>query len=192
MAKQDEKPIVFPSARAFEEWLGRHHASSAGVWVKIARPKTDHASVSHRDALAVALRYGWIDALRKSLDESWWLQRFTPRGPNSIWSKVNRQAVERLIAQGEMHPAGLAAVERAKRNGQWDKAYDSWSNAEVPADLAAALSRAPKARAFFETVSGRNRYAVLFRIHTAKRAETRARRIAQFVAMLERGETIYP
>ncbi len=144
------------------------------------------------DALEVALCYGWIDGQSKGVDALSWLQKFTPRGPRSIWSKINREKVEALIESGAMRPAGLAAIEQAKQNGRWDAAYDGPRTAEVPSDLQAALDRNAKAAAFFTTLSSRNRYAILFRIHHAKKAETRARRIAQFVSMLEKHETLYP
>ncbi|HET9223725.1 MAG TPA: YdeI/OmpD-associated family protein, partial [Roseiflexaceae bacterium] len=139
-----------------------------------------------------ALCYGWIDGQKKSHDEASWLQKFTPRGAKSIWSKVNREKALSLIESGQMQPAGLAAVESAKQDGRWEAAYDSQSAAGVPDDLQAELDRNPTAKAFFSTLNSRNRYAILFRIQTAKKAETRAKRIQEFVGMLERHEKLYP
>ncbi len=147
---------------------------------------------SPAEALEVALAWGWIDAQKRAHDDSWWLQRFTPRGPRSMWSKINREKALALIAAGEMKPPGMAEVERARRDGRWDSAYDSPSRASVPDDLAAALAASPRARAFFATLDSANRYAVLYRVQTARKAETRARRIAQLVAMLARHEKLHP
>jgi uncharacterized protein YdeI (YjbR/CyaY-like superfamily) len=149
-------------------------------------------SVSYAEALEVALCYGWIDGQKKGLDESAWLQKFTPRGPRSIWSKINRRKAEELIKNGRMQPAGLAAIDRAKQTGQWISAYDSHRTATVPADLQDALNHNPKAKAFFATLDSANRYAILWRVHTARKAETRARRIEQFVTMLENHEELHP
>jgi uncharacterized protein YdeI (YjbR/CyaY-like superfamily) len=148
--------------------------------------------VTRAEALDIALRHGWIDGQSGSLDEDYWLQSFGPRRSRSTWSQINRDSALALIESGQMQPAGLAEVERAKADGRWDAAYASPSSATVPDDLASALAANPTAQAFFGTLSSQNRYAVLFRIATAKRAETRARKITEFVAMLERGETIYP
>ena len=139
----------------------------------------------------MALCWGWIDGQKKSIDAHWWMQKFTPRAKRSIWSQVNRDKVQALIEAGRMRPAGLAEIERAKADGRWDAAYASASKAEVPADLQAALDAEPRAKAFFAKLDGTNRYAILFRTHQAKRPETRAKRIAQFVEMLARGETIH-
>jgi uncharacterized protein YdeI (YjbR/CyaY-like superfamily) len=185
-------PILsFESPEAFASWLGEHHSGSPGLWLKLAKKGSGIASVNYAEALDVALCYGWIDGQKGSFDESWWLQKFTPRGARSIWSKVNREKALALIEGGRMQPAGLAEIERAQGDGRWEAAYDSQSKAEVPADLAAALAANPAAQAFFATLDSANRYAVLFRVHGAKRPETRARRIAQFVEMLARGEKIH-
>ncbi|MBV9879683.1 MAG: YdeI/OmpD-associated family protein, partial [Gemmatirosa sp.] len=149
-------------------------------------------SVTYAEALDLALCFGWIDGQKRSHDAESFLQKFTPRQTRSPWSKRNREHVERLLAAGEMHPAGLAAVAAAKADGRWDRAYDSAGTATVPDDLRAALDARPEARAFFETLTGANRYAILYRIQTAVRPETRARRIADFVAMLQRRETLHP
>lgn len=192
-AASRETPIVsFASRRAWATWLAANHASSRGVWLRLARKRSGAASVTYEEALEVALAWGWIDGQKKRLDAGSWLQKFTPRGPRSLWSRANREKALALIAAGEMKPPGLAEVERAKRDGRWERAYDSPSRATVPDDLAAALAGNPRAAAFFATLDSRNRYAVLFRVQTAKRAETRARRIAQLVQMLARHEKLYP
>jgi uncharacterized protein YdeI (YjbR/CyaY-like superfamily) len=196
MAKANQSvdlPVVqFKDKQAWASWLDKNHAKSPGVWLKLTKKGSETKSVSYQEALEVALRYGWIDGQKRSFDEAFWLQKFTPRGPRSIWSKINREKAEALIQNGEMKPAGLAAIERAKQKGQWNAAYDSQSRAPVPDDLQAELDRNPKAKAFFATLDSANRYAILWRLQTAKRAETRARRIRQFVGMLERHEKVHP
>ena len=184
--------MPFRDQQDWTTWLAAHHASSPGVWLQIAKKNSGVPSVTYAEALEVALCYGWIDGQKKGRDDLSWLQKFTPRGPRSIWSKINRAKAEELIASGAMQPAGLVAVEQAKANGQWDAAYDAQSSASVPDDLQAALDESPDAQAFFATLNSRNRYAILHRIQTAKKPETRARRIAQYVEMLEKGEKLYP
>lgn len=187
-----ELPVrLFKDDASWETWLARQHATSAGLWLRIAKAGSGVRSVSYAEALDVALCYGWIDGQKKSFDDTTWLQQFTPRGKRSMWSKINREKVQRLIESGRMQPAGLDAVERAKVNGQWDAAYDSHRTAAIPEDFQRALDARPRAKAFFATVNSTNRYAILFRIQTVKRAETRAKKIAQFVDMLERHETIH-
>lgn len=183
---------LFADGKAWWAWLEQQHAASPGVWMKIAKKGAPENSVQYPEALDAALCFGWIDGQKKSIDAQYWLQKFTPRARRSIWSKVNREKVQALADKGLMQPAGLAEVERAKQDGRWDAAYDSWSAAEVPPDLQAALDADPEARANFARLSSQNRYAILFRTHQAKRAQTRARRIADFVAMLARGAAIYP
>lgn len=191
--KESELPILlFADQPSWEAWLEQNHAASAGVRLHLAKKQADVVTLTYQEALESALCYGWIDSRKEAYDESTWLQRFTPRGAKSIWSKVNKDKAEALIASGRMQPPGLRAIEAAKQNGQWDKAYESQSRATVPDDLQSELDRNPQAKAFFETLDSQNRYAVLFRVHSAKKAETRAKRIQQFVAMLERGEKIYP
>lgn len=190
--KDPAVPRRFATQRAFETWLRAHHATSDGLWLQIAKAGAAQPSVSYAQALESALCFGWIDGQKKSLDAHHWLQRFTPRRARSIWSKVNRAKALALIEQGRMQPAGLREVERAQADGRWDDAYDSPKTAAVPADLQAALDAEPKARAFFDTLDAANRYAVLWRVQTAKKAETRARRIAQFAAMLARREKLHP
>ena len=188
-----ELPIMmFARQQAWEQWLDQHHADSPGVWIQIAKKASGIESVTYAEALDVALCYGWIDGQSKKYDESSWIQKFTPRSPRSIWSKVNQEKVAALIASGKMQPAGLAEIERAKQDGRWEAAYDSPSRATVPDDLQAELDNHPQASAFFATLNSQNRYAILFRIQTAKKPETRARRIQQFIEMLEKGEKIYP
>lgn len=158
----------------------------------MAKKDSGITSVNHAEALEVALCYGWIDGQRKAEDDKYFLQRFTPRTPRSTWSKINRDKALKLIEEGRMQPAGLAEVDRARADGRWDAAYDAQSVATVPPDLQAALDANPKAAAFFAKLDSRNRYAVLFRTQGAKKPETRARRIAQFVGMLAKGEKIHP
>jgi uncharacterized protein YdeI (YjbR/CyaY-like superfamily) len=183
--------IPFASAADWEAWLEENHAESDGVWIKMAKKGSGIASVRDREAIDVALCFGWIDSRREGLDEAHFLQRFTPRRPRGRWSRINRDAAERLIAEGRMRPAGLAEVERAKADGRWDAAYEGSRTATVPDDLQRELDARPAAKAFFETISSQNRYAILFRLQDAKKPETRARRLEKFVAMLEAGETIY-
>ncbi|PWW00957.1 uncharacterized protein YdeI (YjbR/CyaY-like superfamily) [Paenibacillus cellulosilyticus] len=192
-AKASELPVMlFEDPQALEEWLAANHATSPGFRLQIAKKDSGIQSVNYAEALDVALCYGWIDSQKEKLDDKSWLQRFTPRGPKSIWSKVNVDKVELLIANGRMKPAGLEAIEKAKQNGLWDKAYESQSNATMPEDFAAELERNEKAKAFYETLNRQNKYAILFRIHNVKKEETRKKKIAQFVEMLEKGEKIYP
>ena len=187
--------LHFDGPAAWAAWLRKNHARSTGVWLRIARKGAPSASISHAEALEVALCFGWIDALSRSggsHDPHHWLRRFTPRAPRSLWSKVNREKALALVAAGRMQPAGLKEMQRAQADGRWDAAYDPGSAAAIPPDLQAALDASPAARAFFATLDSRNRYAVLFRLQTAKRADTRERRLATFVAMLARGEKLHP
>ncbi|MFJ6404010.1 YdeI family protein [Streptomyces hydrogenans] len=189
---QDLETVTFDSAEAFEEWLGEHHADSAGIWLKLRKKGPGVVALDYAQALDVALCYGWIDGQKAKFDDLWWLQRFTPRRRTSRWSKINREKVAALTAQGRMRPPGQAEVDRAKADGRWEAAYDSARTITVPDDLAAALAADPAAAASFETLDGANRYAILYRVHDAKRPETRARRIEQFVAMLAKGEKPHP
>ncbi|MCU1508679.1 MAG: hypothetical protein JWQ12_944 [Glaciihabitans sp.] len=188
----DREILYCASVAEWAEWMLANATSSPGVRLAIARKGREKQSVTRAEALDIALRHGWIDGQSGSLDEDYWLQSFGPRRSRSTWSQINRDSALALIESGQMQPAGLAEVERAKADGRWDAAYAPSSSATVPDDLAAALAANPTAQAFFGTLSSQNRYAVLFRIGTVKRAETRARKITEFVAMLERGETIYP
>lgn len=171
--------------------MAKHHRTSQGVWLKIAKRTSGHASVSYDEAVEGALCYGWIDGQKKPLDAKWWLQKFTPRRAKSVWSKINRGKALRLIKSGRMKTAGLREVQGAKRDGRWVSAYDSQRTMPVPPDLRAALNKSARAKAFFATLSGGNRYAILWRLHDAKRPETRARRLAEFVRMLRRQEKLY-
>ncbi len=184
--------LLFATPEEWRAWLHSNHIESSGVWLRHAKKASNLQSVSYAEALDVALCYGWIDGQKKSYDEASWLQKWTPRGPKSIWSKINREKATLLIESGQMQPAGMAAVEKAKHDGRWAAAYDSHSSATVPDDLQAALDNNAEARAFFATLNRQNRYAILFRIQTAKKPETRARRIGQFIQMLERHEKLYP
>jgi uncharacterized protein YdeI (YjbR/CyaY-like superfamily) len=189
----DGLPLLpFASAAAWEAWLDEHHADADGVWIRMAKKGSGVESVRYPEVLEVALCFGWIDGRREAHDERFFLQRYTPRRARSRWSKINRETAERLIAEGRMRPAGVAEVERAKADGRWDAAYESASRMTVPEDLQRELDARPAAKAFFEGLSSQNRYAILYRLHDAKRPETRARRLETFVAMLEAGETIYP
>jgi len=189
---RDELPIVpFADAAAWERWLEREHARAAGAWLQIAKKDSGIASVTYAEALEVALCFGWIDGQKRGFDARFFLQRFTPRRPGSRWSQINTGHAERLIAAGRMRPAGLEQIEAARADGRWDAAYAGARASAVPDDLRAALDANPAAAAFFATLRGSNRYAILYRVQDAKRPETRARRIAEFVAMLERGETLH-
>ncbi len=190
-------PILsMPTPAAWRAWLRAHHARSPGVFLRI--PKVSKTSVeapaalTYATAVEAALAWGWIDGQKRTLDAGAWLQRFTPRGPRSAWSKINRAKAEALIAAGAMEAPGLAEIERARRDGRWDRAYDGARVATVPPDLARAFARDAKARAFFEALDGANRYAILYRVQSAKRPETRARRIETFVEMCARRETLHP
>jgi uncharacterized protein YdeI (YjbR/CyaY-like superfamily) len=183
---------TFETRAAFERWLARYGTGSSGIWLKFAKKDSGAVTVSKADAIEVAIAHGWIDGQINPLDERFWLVRFTPRGPASRWSQVNRATAERLIAAGAMRPAGLAAIESARADGRWDDAYASQSKAEVPDDLVKALSHDRPAKAFFDTLGAANRYAVLYRIHHTKNADKRAAKIAEIVAMLARGETFHP
>jgi uncharacterized protein YdeI (YjbR/CyaY-like superfamily) len=183
--------LAFASNDAWEGWLAEHQAAP-GVWLKFAKKSSGVVSVGKPEAIEIALAYGWIDGQLHPFDQQFWLVRFTPRGPKSKWSQNNVDTATRLLSAGRMTPAGLAAVDKAKADGRWDAAYAPQSKAEVPADLQAALDAESAAKAFFATLKGVNRYAVLYRVHDAKTAKTRQMRIAKFVAMLALGQTIHP
>jgi uncharacterized protein YdeI (YjbR/CyaY-like superfamily) len=193
VSTRDDLPIkAFASREAWQQWLGDQHATSRGVWLKIAKKGAAVGTVSYVEALEVAICYGWIDGQKALYDRDFWLQRFTPRKPTSKWSKLNRDKADELIERGVMQPAGLREVERARADGRWDAAYAGQKTAAVPDDLQRELDQHAAARAFFATLDSRNRYAILYRIQDAKRPETRQRRIETFVAMLNEGRTIYP
>src|SRR5437016_2853145 len=181
--------LIVRDAAAWREWLANHHANPTGVWLVLAKKGiTEPTSLTYDQALEEALCHGWIDGQARGVDEATYRQRFTPRRPRSSWSRRNVAIAERLLAEGRMHPAGVSEMERARADGRWEAAYAGSASIEVPLDLAEALAAEPRAQAMFERLSRRNHYAVLYRIGTAKRADTRARRIEQFVAMLARGE----
>ncbi len=180
--------IAFESEAAWTEWLEAHHTSSQGLWMKIAKKDLGHATVSYQEALTAALCFGWIDGQKNKLDDEYWLQKFTPRRARSPWSRINREKAEHLIAQGQMRPAGLAEVERAKADGRWQAAYASQREIAVPDDLQAALRENPAAQALFDRLNSANRYVVLYEVTTAKKPETRQRRIDKFIAMLNTGK----
>jgi len=189
----DSLPVVsFEDTDAWDAWLTAHAADSPGLWLKIAKKGSAGRSISYSDALDVALCHGWIDGQKGRLDDEYWLQRFTPRKPGSKSSKINTERAAALIESGRMRPAGLREVERAQGDGRWEQAYESQSRVTVPEDLARALAANQRARAFFATLDSTNRYAILYRIGTAKRPETRAKRIDAFVAMLSEHKKIYP
>jgi uncharacterized protein YdeI (YjbR/CyaY-like superfamily) len=188
---EDREIVTLDTAEALETWLIEHQ-DCAGIWLKIRKKGPGIVALDYDQALDVALCFGWIDGQKGAFDDEWWLQRFTPRKRNSRWSKINCDRVTALVDQGRMRPAGLAEVERAKKDGRWQAAYDGARTAQVPDDLAAALAASPAAASFFETLDGRNRYAILYRIQAVKKAETRARRIEKYVAMLACGEKLHP
>lgn len=182
---------LFEDRNAWAKWLKLHHAGGKAAWLRLGKNGATERAVSYADALEVALCYGWIDGHKKSFNEQQFLQRFSPRGSKSIWSKINKDKAVALIESGAMHPAGLAAVERAKADGRWDAAYAGSRTIVVPDDLQAALNAEPKALAFFKTLNSQNRYAILFRIGNVKKAETRAKKIKTYVEMLSKGEKIH-
>lgn len=191
--KHDHYPVIaFKTDRAFEAWLARNVHKVEGIWLKIAKASSGLPSVTYPQAVETAICYGWIDGLRRSLDNSYYIQKFTPRRVNSIWSAINKKKVFELISKGRMKEAGLDAVAVAKKNGRWSTAYDSQKTIRVPPEFQAVLDQNPKAKRFFEKLNSQNRYAILFRITQAKKPETKMRRSLEFMEMLNRNETIYP
>ncbi len=194
--KPTGKPAVAPirafkTQKDFSAWLEKNNGKSTGLWVRIAKKDSGIKSITYQEALEVALCYGWIDALKLPENEKTWLQRFLPRRPKSLWSKINREKVIALIEGGRMHAAGLAEIERAKSDGRWEAAYDSPSRATVPPDFQRELDRNPKAKVFFETLDRINRYAIIWRVQTARTAEIRQNRVRSFIEMLEKGEKLH-
>jgi uncharacterized protein YdeI (YjbR/CyaY-like superfamily) len=183
--------LVFPAAESLEEWLDRQPADAAGAWLKLPKKSASTPGLTKAEAIDAALCYGWIDGQLDKYDDEYWLVRFTPRKPRSRWSQVNKSRAMELLAEGRMRKSGLAQIEAAKADGRWAAAYAPASSAKVPTDLQDALDTNPQAATFFATLKGANRYAILYRIGSVKRPETRARKIAEYVAMLERGETIH-
>jgi uncharacterized protein YdeI (YjbR/CyaY-like superfamily) len=190
-AARDLPILELPDRAAWDEWLARNHDTSAGVWLKFAKKGAAASTATHGEALEDAIRYGWIDGQARPYDEQFWLVRFTPRRPRSKWSQRNRQKALELIEQGRMHPAGLAQVQAAQRDGRWDNAYEPQSAATVPPDFQEALERHPEAKAFFETLTGARRYAFLYRLHHVAKPENRAKRIADYIALLNQGRTLH-
>lgn len=192
MKNSDTIPIMsFETQQGWETWLKEHHAETKGIWLKIAKKEASTPSVSYAEALDSALCYGWIDGQKAAFDDKYWLQKFTPRTAKSIWSKVNCNKAEALIAEGRMQPAGLRQVEQAKSDGRWERAYESQSKISIPDDFQSALDNDPKARDFFNTLDSANRYAFLFRIQAAKKPETRAAKIQKFVEMLHKQQKLH-
>jgi len=193
MKKADNLPIMsFETPQDWEVWLKEHHTDTKGIWLKIARKATGRSSLSYAEALESAICYGWIDGQKASFDDQYWLQKFTPRGPKSIWSKVNCDKATALLAEGRMQQAGIRQVELAKADGRWEAAYESQSKVTVPTDFQSELDKNQRAKDFFSTLDSRNRYAILFRIQTAKKPETRSARIQKFIEMLSNNLRIYP
>ena len=189
----DSYPVkAFKNAKLFEGWLSKNHSIAEGIWLKIAKANSRLKSISYSDAIDIALCYGWIDGLRRRLDDDYFVQKFTPRRARSVWSVINKKKVAQLIEEGRMKEAGMAAIEEAKKNGQWDKAYLSPANISVPEHFQAALNKNKKAKAFFEKLNSQNRFAILYRLHNVKREDTRLRKAEEYIKMIERKETIYP
>lgn len=183
--------LAFPDAQGFENWLDQQPGDAAGAWLKLAKKAANKNGLTKAEAIDAALCHGWIDGQLDKYDDEHWLVRFTPRKGRSRWSQVNRERATELLEEGRMRKAGLAQIEAAKADGRWAAAYAPASSAQIPDDLQDALHAHPQAAKFFASLKGANRYAILYRIASVKRAETRARKIAEFVAMLERGETIH-
>jgi uncharacterized protein YdeI (YjbR/CyaY-like superfamily) len=192
MAHDDLLVLAFPSIAAWEEWLAGDGADSSGIWLKIGKKSAAEPTISYQEALEVALCFGWIDGQKRGLDDDYWLQRFTPRKTGSKWSKINTDKAAALIDAGRMRPSGLREVDLAKADGRWDRAYAGQRDAVVPDDLRQALDANNAASEFFETISSVNRFAILYRIGSVKRPETRARKIVQYVQMLADHKTIHP
>lgn len=193
MARTNDLPaMIVETQSAWEAWLEEHHADSPGVWLKIAKRGAATPTISYAEALEGALCYGWIDGQKAALDEQFWLQKFTPRRPKSVWSRVNREKAQALAAAGRMRPAGQRQIELAQTDGRWDAAYESQRTIGVPPDFQRALDHNPESAQFFATLDSANRYAILWRIQQAKKPETRAARIAKFIGMLSRHEKVHP
>ncbi|VVD99705.1 bacteriocin-protection protein [Pandoraea eparura] len=187
-----EPRLTFLDQNAWENWLTQNGGTASGIWLRLAKKGTAQPTLTYEQALESALCHGWIDGQKQTESDEYWLQRFSRRSAKSVWSKLNKDRAETLIAAGRMLPPGLREIEKAKADGRWEAAYTSARNSVVPDDLQAALNANPEASAFFATLSGRNRYAILFRIQNAKKPETRARKIQEFIGMLNRGETLHP
>jgi uncharacterized protein YdeI (YjbR/CyaY-like superfamily) len=191
--KSNTLPILLcADQQIWINWLEKNYNISTGIRLHIAKKQSGTVTVSYEEAVEGALCYGWIDSQKEAYDDKTWLQRFTPRGENSIWSKVNKDKAELLISTGRMMPSGMNAIDNAKRNGRWDKAYEPQSSATIPEDFEKELNKNLKAKAFFETLDRQNKYAIMFRINNVKKIETRMKKIQQYISMLEKGEKIYP
>lgn len=191
-AVKEPLPIMlFETQEAWADWLAEHHETHRGLRLKIAKKHSEFHSVTYAEALDTALCYGWIDSRKESFNGDFFLQCFTPRNPRSIWSQINRTKAEAMMEAGKMMPRGLAAIETAKLNGNWEQAYASQKIISVPEDFAEALNNSPQAKTFFESLSSANRYAYLFRLHASKKPETRQKNITRFIAMLEEGQTFH-
>ncbi len=191
MSEQDLPVLAFGSAADWQAWLESEHATSDGIWLKVGKKSATEPSVSYAEALEMALCFGWIDGQKRSHDGDYWLQRFTPRKPGSKWSKINTEKADALIADGRMRAPGQRQVDQARADGRWDAAYAGQRTSTVPDDLRTALDANPAAAEFFATISSVNRYAIIYRIGSVKRPETRARKIAQYVQMLGEHKTIH-
>lgn len=187
-----EAHLIFATQHDWENWLAQNEGTSTGIWLRLAKKGAKQPTLTYAQAVEGALCYGWIDGQKQAESEEYWLQRFTRRSAKSIWSQLNKDKTEALIADGRMRPPGMREIEKARKDGRWEMAYTSARNSTVPDDLQVALDANPKASAFFATLNSRNRYAILFRIQNAKKPETRARKIEEFIGMLKRGETIHP
>ncbi|WP_284332574.1 YdeI/OmpD-associated family protein [Dyella flagellata] len=187
-----EPHLSFATQKDWENWLAKNEGTSTGTWLRLAKKSAKQPTLTYAQALESALCYGWIDGQKQAESEEYWLQRFTRRSAKSIWSKINKDKAEALIAAGRMRPPGMQEIDKAKQDGRWEMAYTSASNSTVPDDLQVALDANPVASKFFATLNSRNRYAILFRIQNAKKPATRARKIEEFVDMLKRGETFHP
>lgn len=187
-----ESQLTFATQREWENWLAQNAATSTGIWLRLAKKNARQSTLTYAQALESALCHGWIDGQKQAESEEYWLQRFTRRSAKSVWSRLNKEKAEALIVAGRMLPSGMQEIEKARKDGRWDMAYTSASNSTVPDDLQAALDANPEAQAFFATLNSRNRYAILYRIQNAKKPETRARKIDEFISMLNRGETLHP
>jgi uncharacterized protein YdeI (YjbR/CyaY-like superfamily) len=191
MATTELAILPFKNTQAFATWLAKNHATSPGIWMQIYKKGSGTATITYAEALDEALCWGWIDSQKRSLDATAYLQRFGPRRPKSIWSKVNQTHIARLTQEGRMQPRGVEQVKSAKADGRWERAYDSPKDMSMPRDFLAALSRHKKAAIFFKTLNKTNTYAIAWRLHTAKKPETRARRMEAIILMLEKGETLH-
>jgi len=188
----DREVIFFENQAQFELWLHDNHAQTTGIWILITKKGSERNSITYREALDSALCFGWIDGQKTKNDEHSWLQYFAKRKKKSLWSQVNQKNVERLMLEDRMRPQGLEAIDEAKRSGQWDAAYQPTRSREIPPELAMALEKHKKAKEFFETLNSQNRFAFVFRVITAKKEETKLRRVAEFIRMMENGEVFYP